>query len=759
MAPVLIRRRTLLAGLGAGLAIGIFPKDVQADEPSGSQGPGPAPASPHAEATSGGLNPNVMVHLAHDGSTTIICHRSEMGQGVRSTIPLLIADELGADPKRVVVQQAVGDKKYGDQNTDGSSSIRMFYDDLRRSGAAARMMLIEAAARRWGVPPATCSAQNHRVTHKPTKRSLAFADLVAAAAKLPVPKSETITLRPANELVHSSAPFIPLLDGPAFVSGTAVFGADLTLPGMRIAVIARPPTVGGSVRRYDANPALAVPGVTAVIQMPTPKEPWKFQPWGGIAVVAENTWAALRGRAALEVEWEDGPYAAHDSARFRDALLSSVRAPGTPLRQRGDVDAAFALAAKTVEAEYVVPHLSHMQMEPLVALADVRDGRAVVWAPTQNPQDARTEVARILGMSEDAVTVNVTLLGGGFGRKSKADFVAEAAFVSREIGAPVRVQWTREDDVRHGYYNAASAQRLRAALDERGAVTAWHHRTAFTPIGNTMLGNVDTPSANDLQQGVRDVALAAPNVRAEACKAPPQVRVGWYRSVYNIFHAFAIGSFIDELAHAKQADPRDVWLEVIGPPKHHSLADLGVAKLANYGDSLERHPVDAGRLRHVVERVTDLSGWNARKGRALGLAAHRSFLSYVGVVLSVVADDRSKVRVDEAFIVMDAGTIVNRDRVRAQLEGAVVMGISNALYGGITMANGVTEQTNFRDARVARLRDAPRRIHVEVVASSAPPGGVGEPGVPPVGPALANAIFALTGTRIREIPIARALGV
>jgi isoquinoline 1-oxidoreductase beta subunit len=499
--------------------------------------------------------------------------------------------------------------------------------------------------------------------------------------------------------------------------------------------------------------------VSAVVELPTPREPWKFQPWGGLAVVADNTWAAMRGRAALAIEWEPGPYASYDSARFRETLLSSVRAPGTPLRDKGDVAAAFAQAAKTVEAEYVVPHLSQMQMEPLVALAHVHDGRAEVWAPTQDPQGARSEVAQLLGIAEDAVTINVTLLGGGFGRKSKSDFIAEAAFLARETGAPVRVQWTREDDVQHGYYNAASAQRLCAALDDRGTVTAWQHRTAFTPIGNTLKGNVDTPSLNDLQQGVLDLALAAPNVRAEACKAVPQVRVGWYRSVYNIFHAFAIGSFIDELAHARGADPRDTWLEVIGPAKHHSLAELGVSKLANYGDSLERHPVDSGRLRHVIERATTLARWDDRKGRALGLAAHRSFLSYVAVVLSVVPDRARKLRLDEAFIVMDAGTIVNRDRVRAQLEGSIVMGISNALYGGITMTRGITDQSNYRDARVARIGDVPRQIQTEIIESSAPPSGVGEPGVPPVAAALANAIFALTGQRLRELPLARALGV
>ena len=681
-----------------------------------------------------------------------------MGQGVRSTIPALIADELGADPARVVVKQADGDRKYGDQNTDGSSSIRKGYDRLREAGAAARIMLVAAAARQWKVSARTCTTRNHEVVHEASRRALGFGALVAAAAKLPVPKEKDLVLRPAKELVHVASPSLPLLDGPAIVDGTAVYGADVTLPGMLIAVIARPPVVGGTVVRHDATRALAVPGVKRVVAMPAPQAPYMFQPWGGVAVIAENTWAAIRGRAALDITWDHGKNAGYDSVAYREQLLASVRAPGVVARNVGDVDAAFATAAKTVEAEYVIPHLAHLPMEPPVALARVVDGTAEIWTSTQNPQAARTEVARVLGLDEAKVTVHVTLLGGGFGRKSKADFPSEAAFLAREVGVPVRVQWTREDDVRHDYYNAVNAQRLRAALDDRGKVTAWHHRTAFTPIGSTFAPFVDTPSAGDLQQGVLDLALDVPNVRAEACKAPVHTRVGWYRSVYNIFHAFAVGSFIDELAHARGSDPRDTWLEVIGPARTLDLAALGIEKLSNYGESLARHPVDAGRLRHVIERVTEAARWSDRKGRALGLAAHRSFVAYTAAVISVVPDAQKTMHIDEAWICIDAGTVVNLDRAHAQMESSVIMGISNALYGGITMKGGAVEQTNFRDARIARIGDVPRKLHTDVVASTALPSGVGEPGVPPVGAALANAIFALTGQRLREIPLARALG-
>ncbi|MFT3700033.1 MAG: molybdopterin-dependent oxidoreductase [Kofleriaceae bacterium] len=286
-------------------------------------------------------------------------------------------------------------------------------------------------------------------------------------------------------------------------------------------------------------------------------------------------------------------------------------------------------------------------------------------------------------------------------------------------------------------------------------MTGWHHRTAFTPIGGTFDDKVDAPKPDDLQQGVLDLALAVPNVRVEACKAPLHTRVGWFRSVYNIFHAFAIGSFIDELAHARGTDPRDTWFDVIGPARTASLAELGIKKLPNYGQSLDEHPVDAGRLRNVIARVTDMAGWNNRAGRTLGLAAHRSFLSYTACVISVVHDPDRVFRIDDAWIAMDPGIVVNRDRVHSQLEGAVVMGISNALYGGVTMTGGITNETNFRDARVARMRDVPRKIHTDIIASTEPPSGVGEPGVPPVAAALANALFALTGKRYREIPIAK----
>ncbi|HYP88693.1 MAG TPA: molybdopterin cofactor-binding domain-containing protein, partial [Polyangiaceae bacterium] len=554
---------------------------------------------------------------------------------------------------------------------------------------------------------------------------------------------------------------LPLLDAAAYVTGQAVFGADVRLPGMLTALIARPPDVGGKVRRFDAKAALAIAGVRHVIEMPHPEPPYKFQPWGGVAVIAEHTWAAMRGQAALEVVWEPGPNASYDSASYREELAASVAKPGAVARQLGDAEQALKVAARVVEAEYHVPHLPHLSMEPPVAVARVVGDTCEVWAATQNPQAARTEVARVLGVGEDKVQVHVTFLGGGFGRKSKADFCSEAALLSRQVGAPVRVQFTRTDDVQHDYVNTVSTNRLTAGLDQGGQVTAWRHRTAFPSI-SSLFGSSAGPAAEDLQQGVLDLAIAVPHVTAETCEAAAHTRIGWLRSVYNIFQAFSIGSFVDELARAKGRDTLDVWRELLGTARKMSLAELGLTELKNYGQPLDQHPVDSGRLRNVLERVTRDARWRERErdGRTLGLAAHRSFLSYSAVVVSVAKSPTGKLTVDEVWLSLDSGVVVNLDRVRAQMEGAIIFGMSLALFGGITMKNGAIEQRNFRDGgRIVRINEAPRRVHIDIVESEAAPGGVGEPGVPPVAPALANAVFALTGKRVRELPLSREMAV
>ncbi len=748
MERIVILRRAFLVGLGlsgVGLALGVTSRAL-ADG-----------ARPILEE-----HPDRFIQIASEGGVTIVCHRSEMGQGVRSSIPALIADELGADPARVKILQADGDEAYGDQNTDGSHSIRGSYDVLRKLGAAARMMLISAAAKQWGVKESACVVHDHAVHHPLSKRSLGFGALAEAAAKLPVPSSAAIVLRPASEL-KTRGKILPLVDGAAIVTGAAVYGADVRLPNMLVAMVARPPVVGGTVASFDGSKAKGVPGVRSVIRLPDATRPFGFKPLGGVAVLADDTWAAMRGRAVLDVRWSPGENAAYESTAYAVALGEAVRsATGDrvrTMRKKGDVASALAAAATKVEAEYHTPHLAHVPMEPLVAVAKVENGTCECWAPTQNPQAARTEVAKALGLGEDQVTVHVTLLGGGFGRKSKPDYVVEAALLAKEAGVPVRVQWTREDDVRHDYYHSTSAQRLVAGLDAQNRVVAWHHRDAFPSIGSTFSG-ATFGGEGELQQGVTDLPLAVPNVLVEVCEAKAMTRIGWLRSVANIYHAFAVQTFIDELAHARGMDPLDNLRDVLGPPRLVSLDELGVASLPNYGQPLSEHPIDVARHRRVLDRAAELSRWSTRRedGRALGIAVHRSFLTYVAVVIAV-KQAAAGLRVDEAWIVADPGTTVNIERVRAQFEGAVVFGLSHALFGEITMKDGATVQSNFRDFRVLRIGQTPRAIHVDVIDGDGPSGGVGEPGVPPVAPALTNAIFALTGTRIRALPVVAALPV
>ena len=503
---------------------------------------------------------------------------------------------------RVRIVQADGDKAYGDQNTDGSNSIRGMYEDMRRVGATARVMLVATAAKRWNVRPEECVARDHAVTHGPTGRTFGFGELALEAGKQKVPSAKEVVLRPTSELPHLGKP-LPLLDAPAYVTGQAIYGADITLPGMLTVVIARPPVVGGKVARFDATRALAVPGVRKVIEIPAPKPPYAFQPWGGVAVVADHTWAAMRGRAALDVTWDHGPNASYDSDRYREVLAKAVSVPGTVARRVGDTESALKGAARIVEAEYHVPHLPHLPLEPVVAVARVDGNSCEIWAPTQNPQAAQTEVARVLGMPLDKVRVHVTFLGGGFGRKSKADFCSEAAWLSRQPRAPVRVQFTREDDVRHDYVNAVSTNRLTAGLDANGRVVAWRHRTAFPSIGS-VFGAPAKPGLDDLQQGVLDLALAVPNVSAEICDATAHTRIGWLRSVYNIFQGFSIGSFVDETRGGEEGgSPRRV-ARAHWSAAHDVAVRSGIEKLPNYGHPLDDHPVDAGRLRTVIERVT-----------------------------------------------------------------------------------------------------------------------------------------------------------
>jgi isoquinoline 1-oxidoreductase beta subunit len=748
-----VSRRGFVAGVGAGalvLAVGLPLR-------SGAQQQGEQKFGADGMPNGWRDDPKIFVAIAEDGTVTVTCHRQEMGQGVRTSIAMVVADELEANWDKVRVTQADGDEaRYGNQDTDGSRSLRHFFTPLRRVGAGARMMLEQAAATRWGVPVSEVRAADHMVAHASSGRSLGYGELARAASELPTPR-DAIRLKDPSAFRYIGREGTGLVDNHDITTGRAVYGIDARAEGMFYAVVARPPVYGGKMMSLDESEALSVPGVVKVVRIDPPGMPSEFQPVGGVAVIARNTWAAMRGRDALKITWEDGPNAIYSSDSYRQGLEAAVRRPAKVVRNEGDLDRAMAGAAKRVEAEYYIPHLAQTPMEPPAALVRIQGGRCEAWACTQAPQVTRTRLAQHLGLPEEAVTVHVTLLGGGFGRKSKPDFVIEAGLCSKAMdGAPVKVTWTREDDLSNGYYGTVSMERLEAGLDASGKPVAWLHRSAAPTIGALFVPDPKHELALELGMGFINTPFAVPNIRMENPEAAAHVRVGWYRSVSNIPHAFAVQSFVAELAHAAGRDPKDYLLELIGPARVIDPTDLGDAW--NHGEDPKRYPIDTGRLRRVIETAAQGIGWGRHlpRGRGLGIAGHYSFVSYVAVAAEVEVGERGAFSVPRVDIAVDCGPVVNPERVRAQMEGAVVMGHGLATSAEISFKGGRAEQQNFDLYELTRIATAPREIRVHILPGGdydRPLGGVGEPGLPPVAPAIANAVFAATGKRIRRLPI------
>ena len=715
-----------------------------------------------ADSMPGGTvdDPLVFVSIAEDGTVTIVAHRAEMGTGVRTSLPMVVADEMEASWDRVrVVQAEANEARYGNQNVDGSRSMRHFLMPMRRAGAAARQMLEAAAAARWSVPVAEVKAVRHQVVHPSSGRRLGYGELAADAARQPVPGTEQLKLKARADYRYIGKNQVRLVDLEAIGKGQATYGMDMRLPGMVYAVVARPPVVGGKLRRFDSEKALAVPGVLKVVEIPAFQGAPAFQPLGGVAVVARNTWAAIKGREALEIEWDDGPNGGYDSADFRRTLVEASRATGKTIRDNGDAVSVWNGTAETERfaAEYYIPHLAHASMEPPVATVQIKEGRAEVWTSVQNPEAARTAVATRLKLKPEDVKVNVLLLGGGFGRKSKPDYVDEAAIVARAMpeGTPVKLVWTREDDIHHDYLHTVSAERLEAVIDKSGKVRSWLHRSAAPTIASLFAEGAKGQQLFESAMSAINMPYQIPNVRVETAEVAAHARIGWFRSVANIPHAFAAQCFIAELAHRAGKDHRQFALDLIGPARQIDPGDM--ADTWNYTESPERYPYDTGRLRGVIEAACQGAKWGRElpKGHGLGLAFCYSFMSYTATVVEVAVDEKGGVRVLAVDMAMDCGPQINPERIRAQMEGGAVMGLSLALTSEITFEKGRVKQSNFHDYQVLRHNASPRVIRTHLVNDDhdLPPGGVGEPPVPPVAPALCNAIFAATGKRVRSLPV------
>ncbi|MGB0879704.1 MAG: molybdopterin cofactor-binding domain-containing protein [Polaribacter sp.] len=688
------------------------------------------------------FRPNLFIQLQKDGKVTLLASRSEMGQGIRTSLASAIADEMDADWNYITVQQATGNAKYGNQNTDGSRSVRTLLEPMRRMGATAKAMLIATAAKKWNVAESACKAENHFIINTNTNDKIFFGDLVEDASKISIPAKERIKLKKVDEFRYIGKK-LKSVDLKDFIHGTAKYGIDVRIPNMKFAAIARCPVTFGTVKSFDTSDAEKVNGVEDIFELDRmiPPTGQFFGALGGVAVIANNTWSAFQGKLALDIEWNKGDNANFNTDTFRKTLTQRVHQQGKVVPgSSGNVASAFKNSKSIVEATYHVPFLVHSPMEVPNATAWFQGDTCEVWAPVQDPQTARNEIAHFFNLEVNNVTVNVTFLGGGFGRKSKSDFVVEAVALSKKINAPVQVVWTREDDIQHSFYHATSVQYLKGSLDKNGSITGWLQRVALPSITSSFKPFSDYASGFELGMGFTNHPYKIENFRLENVKAESNLRIGWLRSVVNIHSGFGNNCFMDELAAKANKDPLQFHLDLIG--KDRTVKGKSP------------HPFNSKRLKNVLKVTAKMANWGRKlpKGHGLGVAIHYSFYSYVATVVEVSVKNK-KVKVEHIWSAIDCGLVLNKDNVINQMEGAAIFGMSYTLFGKITAKNGVIEQNNFHDYPMTRMKDAPN-IEITVIDNmETKPTGVGEPGVPPIAPAICNAIFNATGKSVRSLPL------
>ena len=693
-----------------------------------------------AAAPSAGKSLGAFVEIGPDGTVTIVAKNPEIGQGVKTSLPMIVAEELDVPWQRVLVRQAGLDARYGDQFAGGSTAVSENWDGLRKAGAVARHLLVAAAASRWGVEPSACRTESSMVIHSASGRRAAYGDLAAEAARLEAPAEVPLKQTSEYRLIGTR---VRGTDTHAIVTGRAGYGLDARARGMLFACVLHPP-FGHRLKTLDSARAERVPGVLRVVRIAPLPSPLRLRQ--GVAVLADSTWAAMEGQRALDPVWEEVPGPVNDSTVLRERMLEALRRPGEAIRNDGDVDAAFRAAARTVEATYELPLLAHAAMEPINCLADIRADRGEIRGPMQDPGGLQDLVAEVTGLEPRTIAVHLTRSGGGFGRRLISDYGAEAAYLSKAVGRPVQVVWTREEDLGQDFYRPCGAHRFRAALDRAGRLTAWDQHLA-NPSRYAYAG-AKAPAASSELYPDDFPAQCLANVRMAYTLVESAIPTGAWRSTLHSANAFAVQSFLDELAQAAGRDPLEFRLELLGAPRRLDYAGHG-------------GPVfDTGRLAGVFRLVAEKAGWSRAlpAGRARGIAGHFTFGSYAAHVVEVSRNAEGGVRVDRIVAAVDCGQVVNLSGAEAQVQGGVLDGLSAALYGEIHVAGGRVRQTNFDGYPLLRMPEAPPvEVHF-VPASERPPSGLGEPPVPPVAPALANAVFALTGVRARRLPLGAVAG-